>query len=212
MPGSGCAPGWDEPKDQNSWRRHKPSIGSSECHDQSAEDVLFKAQNTHLGWPWTNQPNILHFPRASVISFWSSSSSLMRFLIELYGFPLRTTDLAVSGLNHSKLWDVSPVKGEPSPLCPGHEPRQLLLAPLPPSHKAEGQPRNYVKHPSCKGKPVECTLPKLKTKPRFIGGTYMLVSGGERWVCDCIQVFEGQRDAQLRVISQGPFPWYYQSH
>lgn len=89
----------------------------------------------------------------------------MKFLIELYGFPLRSTDLTIS-VNHSKVWEASPVKGEPSPPCPGHELRQLLLlASLTPSHEAEGQPRNYVEHPSCKGKPVECTLPKLKTNP-----------------------------------------------
>lgn len=81
----------------------------------------------------------------------------MRFLIELYGFPLRTTDLAVS----VKLWEVSAVKGEPSPPCPGHK---LLLAPLPPSGKAEGQPRNY-ENETPQLQPVECTLPKLKTKP-----------------------------------------------
>ena len=94
----------------------------------------------------------------------------MRFLIELYGFPLRTTDLAIN-LNCSKLFEVFLAKGEPSPPCPWHKLRQrcrifqLLLAPIPPSHKVEGHCMNYVKQPHYKGKPVECTLPKLNTNP-----------------------------------------------
>lgn len=94
----------------------------------------------------------------------------MRFLIELYGFPLRTTDLAIN-LNSSKLFEVSLAKGEPSPPCPWHKLRQrcrifqLLLAPIPPSHKVEGHRMNYVKQPDYKGKPVERALPKLKTNP-----------------------------------------------
>lgn len=94
----------------------------------------------------------------------------MRFLIELYGFPLRTTDLAVN-LNRSKAFEVFLAKGEPSPSCPWHKLRQgcrifqLLLAPLPPSHKFEGHCMNYGKQPYYKGKPVECTLPKLNTDP-----------------------------------------------
>lgn len=45
----------------------------------------------------------------------------------------------------------------------GRDVSQLLLAPIPPSHKVEGHCMNYGKQLSYKGKPVECTLLELKT-------------------------------------------------
>lgn len=94
----------------------------------------------------------------------------MRFLIELYGFPLRTTDLAIN-VNRSKLFEVPLAEGEPSPPRPWHKLRgrrrvfQLLPPPIPPSHKVEGHRINSAEPPNYKGKPVEHAPPKLKDQP-----------------------------------------------
>lgn len=94
----------------------------------------------------------------------------MRFLIELYGFPLRTTDLAIN-VNHSKLFEVSLAKGEPSPSCPWHKLRQrcrifqLLLAPIPPSHKVEGHRMNYVKATQLQRETCGMHTTKIKDQP-----------------------------------------------
>lgn len=110
----------------------------------------------------------------------------MRFLIELYGFPLRTTDLAIN-LKRSKLFEVFLAKGEPAPPCPWHKLRQrcrifqlLLLAPIPPSHKVEGHRMNYAPAANDKGKPAECALPKLKPGPSSVEGRNVLVFCGKR--------------------------------